>query len=97
MVKHQFTVDDFDYFLPHMSSMYFKKKIYDGLKERGVEIPSGKWFTNLPEVGNIGAASAFFMIEELFNSGNLNRGEKILIMVPESARFSYTYMMLKVV
>jgi len=37
------------------------------------------------------------MIEELFNSGSLKKGEKILVMVPESARFSYTYILLTVV
>jgi len=37
------------------------------------------------------------MVEELFNSGNLKTGEKILVMVPESARFSYTYILFTVV
>ena len=97
MEKHNFLVSDFDYFMPHMSSMFFKKKIYKGLKERGIHIPYEMWFTNLVKIGNIGAASSFFMIEELFNSGNLKKGEKMLVMVPESARFSYAYMMLKVV
>jgi 3-oxoacyl-[acyl-carrier-protein] synthase-3 len=56
-----------------------------------------RWFLNLPKVGNVGAASAFLMLEELFNSDKLKAGEKILVMVPESARFSSTYMLLTVV
>lgn len=97
MVKHKFTSNDFDYFLPHISSMYFKKPIYEGLLEKGIDIPYEKWFLNLPEVGNIGAASAYIILEELFNSGKLSAGNRLLVMVPESARFSYTYMLLTVV
>jgi len=91
------TVDDVQYFLPHISSIYFKKPVYEGLKAWGFDIPYDKWFLNLPKVGNVGAASAFLMLEELFHSGRLKKGEKILLMVPESARFSYTFMLLTVV
>ena len=97
MDKHGITSAEIDYFLPHISSMYFKDKVYEGLKKVGVDIPFGKWFMNLTEVGNTGAASAFLMIEELFNSGKLKTGEKVFLMVPESARFSYTIMLLSVV
>ncbi len=95
--KHQIKISDIDYFLPHLSSMFFKKKIYESLKELGMEIPYEKWFYNLPKVGNIGAASAFFILEELFHSGKLQKGETLLLMVPESARFSYSFMLLTVV
>jgi 3-oxoacyl-[acyl-carrier-protein] synthase-3 len=37
------------------------------------------------------------MVDELFNSGRLKKGERILLLVPESARFSYMYAMLTVV
>jgi 3-oxoacyl-[acyl-carrier-protein] synthase III len=97
MNKHQFTVKDFDYFLPHISSMFFKKKIYEGLLKEGINIPYEKWFLNLTKVGNIGAASAFVMLEEIFNSGALNKGDRLLVMVPESARFSFAFMFLTVV
>jgi len=88
---------DFDYFLPHLSSMFFKKKVYDELKEQGIEIPEEKWFTNLTKVGNVGSASIYIMLEELFHSGKLKKGEKILILVPESGRFSYAYAHITVV
>ncbi|RLD32492.1 MAG: hypothetical protein DRI72_06940, partial [Bacteroidetes bacterium] len=95
--KHQLDISEIDYFLPHLSSMFFKKKIYDHLKKLGMEIPYGKWFYNLPKVGNIGAASAFFMMEELYNTQHLKKGQKILVMIPESARFSYSFVHLTVV
>lgn len=94
--KHHFTPDDIDWFLPHLSSMFFKDRILNDSKERGFFIPEDKWFINLPRVGNIGSASAFAMIEELMYSGRLKKGEKILLMIPESARFSYCYCMLTV-
>lgn len=87
---------DIDYFLPHISSNFFKSKIYDMVEQYGGGIPYEKWFINLYTVGNVGAASIFLMINELFNSGKLKKGEKILLLVPESARFSYMYAMLTV-
>lgn len=85
-----------DYFLPHLSSMYFKKRLYDEMKEQGIEVTEEKWFTNLTNVGNVGSASIYIILEELFNSGKLKKGEKILVMVPESGRFSYAYAYLTV-
>jgi len=95
--KQNFDIDEISWFLPHLSSMYFKTKIYDEMHKEGITIPEEKWFLNLPKVGNVGSASAYLMLEELFNSEKLKKGEKILVMVPESARFSYTYMLLTVV
>ena len=95
--NRNFDESEINHFLPHLSSMFFKKQAIDGFIENGIDIPEHKWFMNLPKVGNVGAASGMLMVEELFNSGNLKKGEKILMMVPESARFSYTYVLLTVV
>ena len=87
---------DVDYFLPHMSSEFFKSRIYDQLKLNDMHIPYEKWFFNLSKVGNVGAASIYLMVDELFHGGQLKKGEKILLMVPESSRFSYMFAMLTV-
>lgn len=63
----------------------------------GDYIPYEKWFVNLTTLGNVGAASAYFMVHELFKSGKLKKGEKLLVLVPESSRFSYMYALLTVV
>lgn len=97
MEKHNLTSDDIDYFLPHMSSEFFKKQVGEVMASIGLELPDEKWFYNLPKVGNVGSASPFIMMEELFNSGRLKKGDRILVMVPESARFSYAYIYLTVV
>ncbi len=90
------TAEDVDYFLPHMSSEFFRPKIFDVMAVLGSNVPYEKWFVNLSSMGNVGAASAYFMVHELFKSGKLKKGERLLILVPESSRFSYMYAMLTV-
>src|ERR1700761_9585515 len=92
--KKGLTAKDIDWFLPHISSNFFKSKIYDLVEIYGGGIPYEKWFINLYTVGNVGAASVFLMVNELFHSGRLKKGERLLLLVPESARFSYMYAML---
>lgn len=94
--KRNLKTEDIDWFLPHLSSMYFRSKIFQELESLGFLIPEEKWFLNLPHVGNVAAASAFLMLDELFRSGKLKKGEKILVMVPESARFSFAFVYLTV-
>ncbi|MCU0384542.1 MAG: beta-ketoacyl-ACP synthase III [Flavihumibacter sp.] len=57
----------------------------------GLLFPQEKWFTNLTRVGNVGSVSPYLMLEELFNTGQLKKDQKILVMIPESARFTYIY------
>jgi len=97
MKKRNFDPSTVDYFLPHLSSEYFAERVATGLESIGVHIDRSKWFYNLPSVGNVGSASIYLMLNELFHSGRLQPGERILLMVPESARFSYSYALLKVV
>jgi 3-oxoacyl-[acyl-carrier-protein] synthase-3 len=87
---------DVDYFLPHMSSEFFRAKIFDQLEMNGTPIPYEKWVVNLSSLGNVGAASVYFMVDELFHSDRLKKGQKILLLVPESSRFSYMYALLTV-
>ncbi|MBZ0328501.1 MAG: beta-ketoacyl-ACP synthase III [Altibacter sp.] len=94
--KHSVKHTDIDYYLPHISSYYFKEGLYNEMKNRNIEIPWENWFMNLSKVGNVGAASIYIMLEELSRSGKLKKGDKILLSVPESARFSYSYAYLTV-
>ncbi|MEN8146129.1 MAG: beta-ketoacyl-ACP synthase III [Campylobacterota bacterium] len=89
--------DEITYFLPHYSSGYFRDKVYEGMKEADCDIAQEKWFTNLPAKGNTGSASIYIMLEELFHSGRLNVGDKLLCYIPESGRFSTAFMKLEVV
>lgn len=94
--KHNLTADDIDFYLPHISSYFFKEKLYQEMINQGVEIPWENWFMNLTQVGNIGSASIYIMLDELINSGKLKKGDKILLSVPESARFAYSIALLTV-
>jgi 3-oxoacyl-[acyl-carrier-protein] synthase-3 len=93
----KFMPEKITYFLPHLSSQYFASRIAKELENIGLDIPSAKWFTNLSWVGNVGAASPLLMLEELFNSGKLKKDDQLLMMIPESARFNYAYVLLTVV
>ena len=94
--KNKITADQIDYFLPHVSSHFFVEGLKKAFAVKGIAIPNEKWFMNLARVGNVGAASIYLALDELMNSGKLKKGEKILLSVPESGRFSYAYAYLTV-
>lgn len=91
MEAHGLKPDEVDFFLPHMSSEFFRKKISEKMDSLGISIPQDRWFTNLENIGNVGAGSIYFMIDELMHTNRLKKGQKLLMIVPESARFSYVY------
>lgn len=95
--KYGITPDQVDYFLPHYSSHYFRDRLDQCMKNADFGIDQSRWFTNLPEKGNTGAASIYIMIDDLFKSGHLQSGQKLLCYIPESGRFSVSYMLLTVV
>ena len=97
VAKRRITPSDIDWFLPHYSSAYFRPKFYDEMKRIGFHIPYDKWFTNLATKGNTGSAAIFIILEEIFHSRNLQRGQKLLCFIPESGRFSHCFMLLTVV
>jgi len=95
--KRNIKAEDVDWFLPHYSSLYFRDKLHDAMAAIGFAIPYEKWFTNLSYKGNTGAASIYVIMEEIFHSGRLKKGDKILCYIPESGRFSVAYLHLTVV
>jgi 3-oxoacyl-[acyl-carrier-protein] synthase-3 len=89
--------EDIDWFLPHYSSYYFRPVLAKALAGAGVSIPESRWYSNLATVGNVGAGAVYLMLDELLHSGKLAPGQRLLCMVPESARFSVYYMLLTAV
>jgi 3-oxoacyl-[acyl-carrier-protein] synthase-3 len=79
---------DITWFVPHYSSHYFRERVREHMLKAGFDIPYERWFTNLYEKGNTGAASVYIILEELFHSGRLKQGDRILCYVPESGRFN---------
>lgn len=95
--KRALKAGDVTWFLPHYSSDYFKQRLHDGLAASGFGIPFERWFSNLTSKGNVGSAAIYLIIEEMLYSGKLKKGDRLLCLVPESARFSVCYMHLTVV
>lgn len=96
MDKNNIKSEDITYFIPHVSSNFFVEGLKKGLNEKGIGMSDDKWFMNLSRVGNVGSASIYLALEELMGSGNLKKGDKILLSVPESGRFSFAYAYLTV-
>ena len=94
--RRSLSPQDVDWFLPHMSSEYFRKPVADGLARAGLPIPRERWFTNLDRVGNVGSASIYIMLDELLRSGKLGEGQRLLCFIPESGRFSSGFIYLTV-
>lgn len=95
--KRGLAAGQFDYFLPHYSSKFFRDKVYDHMCQAGIDVPQDRWFTNLTTRGNTGSASIYIIIDELMRSGRLQAGQRLLCYVPESGRFATGFMQLTVV
>lgn len=86
------------YVAAHYSSEIMRKPVLRELERRGCEAPPpDAWYTNLHSVGNIGCAAIYVILEELLRDGELEPGDQVLCFVPESGRFSISYMLLTAV
>ncbi|MDR2000104.1 MAG: beta-ketoacyl-ACP synthase III [Zoogloeaceae bacterium] len=95
--KHNLTERRIDWFLPHYSSNFFAEPVAAGVAAAGLDIPRERWFTNLTEKGNTGSASPYIMLDELFRSGRIQKGQSLLMYIPESSRFSTGFIYLTAV
>ena len=76
--------------------MHFYYVLAKEIEGRGIDLPTEKWFTNLTTVGNVGSVAIFVALDELVRTKELNDGDKILLLVTESGRFSYGVVLLTV-
>lgn len=88
---------DVDYFLCHYSSERLSGVVKTLMEKAGLTIPHDRWFSNLKTKGNTGAASIFIMLEEFMQTHSLKPGQKILCFVPESGRFTVSFLLFEVV
>lgn len=89
--------DEIDHVISHYSSESLKTEVVKLLTQAGAMIDEEKWFSNLTYKGNTGSASIFILLNELFYSGKLKPGEKVLCHVPESGQAYNSFMLLEVV
>ncbi len=88
---------DVDHCLVHYSAKSLRAEIVSLLEDTAGMIPQEKWFSVLREVGNVGSASIWLMLDRLMRSGQVKPGQKILCVVPESGRALVGFMMLEAV
>jgi 3-oxoacyl-[acyl-carrier-protein] synthase III len=87
----RFRPSDVDHVLCHYSAEHFRADIFTLLSGAGLMIPEERWYTNLHTRGNTGAASIFVMLSEAMAQGRFAPGDRILLIVPESGRFSLAF------
>jgi 3-oxoacyl-[acyl-carrier-protein] synthase-3 len=91
MAKRRLVADEVEWLLPHFSSNWFRQKLHDGMAELGLCIPFERWVTILSTKGNTGSAALYIMLDELMSSGKVQRGQRILGVVPESSRMIFGF------
>lgn len=92
-----FRPENIDHFLCHYSSQKFAGVVEDLMQRAGLAIPRERWYSNLTWRGNTGAASIFIMLADFMRERELAPGQQILCFVPESGRFSISFLHLEVV
>ncbi len=89
--------DAIDWVVCHYSSEHLHGRVRDALRERDLAMDDARWFSNLTTRGNVGSASLFVLLEELSREKSLAVGQQILVMIPESGRFTNAFIQLTVV
>lgn len=89
--------DEVDWFVCHYSAHSLREEMVRLATRAGCMIPEDRWFTNLYDKGNVGAASLFLLLDDLLRSGRLEVGQTILCAVPESGQCLMGYARMTVV
>jgi 3-oxoacyl-[acyl-carrier-protein] synthase-3 len=80
---------DTEHVLCHYSAEHFRAKLLRRLRDAGYALHDERWFTNLHTAGNTGAASIFVLLDAA--RPRVRRGERVLLIVPESGRFTLAF------
>ena len=75
-----------DHFVCHYSAKSLRDEMVKLATRAGCMIDEERWFTNLHDKGNVGAASLFLLLDDLMNDARLKVGQKVLVAVPESGQ-----------
>jgi 3-oxoacyl-[acyl-carrier-protein] synthase-3 len=82
---------EIEHVLCHYSSEFFRAEIMNALAKTKLSPGEEKFFSNLHEKGNTGAASIWIMLDEAMRSGLIKEGDRTVLMVPESGRFTVCF------
>lgn len=75
-----------DHFVCHYSAKSLREEMVRLATRAGCMIDEERWFTNLHEKGNVGAASLFLLLDDLMGDPRLKAGQQVLVAVPESGQ-----------
>lgn len=92
------SIDSYRCVLPHLSSFFFRRKFERLLAQLSSRPePSVAYWTNLAIAGNTGAASIYLMLHEFLQTQAVERGDRLLLFVPESGQFNFVLISLTAV
>ena len=80
-----------DLFVAHYSSDSLKPLFHQAYEQAGLNLPLSIWRSSLKHRGNTGSAAIFISLDDMIANGDIKSGDRLLLMVPESARFSIAY------
>lgn len=88
-----------DHFLAHYSSERFRGVVHDLMCKAQLLIEPSRWYSNLVHRGNMGSASIVTMLADFLaqRATSLRPGQRLLLFVPESGRFTVGFVGLTVV
>lgn len=75
-----------DHFVCHYSAKSLRQEMVRLATRAGCMIDEERWFTNLYDKGNVGAASLFLLLDDLMDHPQLAAGQQVLVAVPESGQ-----------
>ena len=75
-----------DWFLCHYSARSLRQEMVKLATHAGCMIAEERWFTNLYEKGNVGAASLFLLARRYAQERAIAARQKLLCAVPESGQ-----------
>ena len=78
-----------EHVLVHYSAEHLRGSLLARLRDAGHQVDQARWFTNLHTAGNTGAASIFVMLDAA--RSRFRPGERVLLVVPESGRFTFAF------
>ncbi|MEE9367715.1 MAG: beta-ketoacyl synthase N-terminal-like domain-containing protein [Pontiella sp.] len=98
LTTNQDDLDSYSVILPHMSSFFFRRGMERVIARKCDDSskPVPYW-TNLSTAGNTGCASIFIMLDEYLKTHQVERGNRILLFVPESGQFNFVMVSLTAV
>ena len=77
-------MDDFDWILPHQAN----GRIDSLFRERFPEY-RGRVFVTADRLGNLGSAAIWVGLDELLRSGELESGQKVLVLGAEASKYMF--------